>query len=558
LFAVFGYVILWLVSQNKIVEEANQVTIEKLLNAPEGEHFEFKEAKNRYDFEEAVKYCCALSNCGGGKFVLGVTDKRPRHVVGTNAFSQPERTRKGLMDRLRVHVDFQLYEHKGMRVLVFEVESRPVGLPIQADGTAWWRDGDSLVPMPEAVRRSIYAESGHDFSGDICEGLAISDLDNNAIETFRKTWSEYSGNKRIFTLSVEQLLRDADVVNDKGITYAALILFGKREPLLEYLPTAEVVFEYRQAEASGPANQREDFRTGFFNYYDRIWELVNLRNDKQHYQKQFAMLPVPTFNEVVVREALLNAVSHRDYQIKGSVFVRQYSRKLVIESPGGFLPGITPENILNRHATRNGRIAAVFQRCGLVERSGQGMNIIYEMAVKEAKPLPNFTGSDAFFVKLTLDGQVIHPRMLALLKEIGADRLNVMTTDDYLLLSALFREEDLRGVDPARFKHLAELEIVKYSEYGVEPANGGVILTIGGQSAVSADKAPIESNGKTQQVMDYIAGSGTVTSAQLADFTGLSQRRVREILNGFIAEGLIIKVGSNRNARYILKNIETE
>jgi len=60
------------------------------------------------------------------------------------------------------------------------------------------------------------------------------------------------------------------------------------------------------------------------------------------------------------------------------------------------------------------------------------------MSVKEAKPLPNFEGSDAMFVKLTLGGQVIHPHMLALLKEIGTDRLNVMTTDDYLLLSALF------------------------------------------------------------------------------------------------------------------------
>jgi len=72
--------------------------------------------------------------------------------------------------------------------------------------------------------------------------------------------------------------------------------------------------------------------------------------------------------------------------------------------------------------------------------------------------------------------------------------LYVMTTDDYMLLSALFREEDLRGVDSLRFKHLAELEIVKYSGHGVEPANGGVILAIGNQSATIADKMPIETD----------------------------------------------------------------
>jgi predicted HTH transcriptional regulator len=285
---------------------------------------------------------------------------------------------------------------------------------------------------------------------------------------------------------------------------------------------------------------------------------VNLRNDKQHYQKQFAILPVPTFNEIVVREALLNAVSHRDYQTKGSIFIRQYSRKLVIESPGGFLPGITPENILNRHAARNGRIAAVFQRCGLVERSGQGMNLIYEMSVKEAKPLPKFTGSDAMFVKLTLDGQVIHPRMLALLKEIGTHRLNVMTTDDYLLLSALFLEEDLRGVDPARFKHLAELEIVKHSAHGVEPANGGVILAIGNQSATVADKMPIENADRNQRVLDYMVCHAHVTTAQLAEYLKLSQRTVRNILKELVGKGLVVQVDSYRHAKYALKNKESK
>ena len=529
-----------------------------LLNAPEGENYEFKEAKNRYDFEEMVKYCCALANCGGGKFILGVTDKRPRKVVGSKAFDQPERTRKGLMDRLRISVEFQIYEHENGTVLVFEIAGHPSGLPVQVDGIAWWRDGDSLVPMPEDVRRTIYSKGGHDFSGDVCKGLTIDDLDCNAIEIFRDKWTEYSGIKRISTLSVDQLLRDADVINDKGVTYAALILFGKREPLLEHLPTVEVVFEYRPTEASGPASQREDFRTGFFNYYDRIWELVNLRNDKQHYQKQFAMLPVPTFNEIVVREALLNAVSHRDYQVKGSIFVRQYSRKLVIESPGGLLPGITPENILNRHAARNGRIAAVFQRCGLVERSGQGMNLIYEMSVKEAKPLPNFTGSDAMFVKLTLDGQVIHPRMLALLKEIGADRLNVMTTDDYLLLSALFREEDLRGVDPARFKHLAELEIVKYSEHGVEPANGGVILAIGSLSEAASDKLPINTSDKQKVVLEYMAKHDYVTTATLAELLSISQRATLDIMKKLESSGFVEKFGKRRDAKYALKNTNSK
>ncbi|GHV57184.1 hypothetical protein FACS189460_3290 [Deltaproteobacteria bacterium] len=238
-------------------------SIEELLTAPEGEHFEFKEAKMRFDANEAARFCCALSNCGGGKFILGISDKRPRQVVGSRAFEQPERTRKGLMDKLRVRVDFEIMEQGGKRVLVFDVARRPAGIPVQVDGTAWWREGDSLVPMPEDVRRKIYDETGFDFSGSICCGASITDLDERAINTFRDKWLGKSGHKRVNNLTTEQLLRDCEAVTDDGVTYAALALFGKRTSLGKYLPQSEIIFEYRSSDASGPAQQREEFRMGF-------------------------------------------------------------------------------------------------------------------------------------------------------------------------------------------------------------------------------------------------------------------------------------------------------
>jgi len=461
-----------------IKEGVKKMTLNDLLNAPEGEHFEFKEAKNRYDFGEAVKYCCALANCGGGRFVLGISDKRPRTVVGSNAFEQPERTCKGLIDKLQVRVTFQLYEYEGKRVLVFEIAGRPIGLPVQADGIFWWREGDSLVPMPREVLRGIYYETEPDFSGEVCPEAAIDDLDSNAIKKFRKKWKESSGNKRITNLSEEQLLRDCGALTDKGVTYAALILFGKRTILTRRLPHAEVIFEYRSMEAAGPAAQREEFRDGFFNYNDRIWELVNLRNDNQHYQNGFYVHPVSAFNENVVREAVLNAVSHRDYRISGNIFVRQYNNRLVVESPGGFPWGINVDNILDKQKARNHLIADIFRLCGLVERSGQGMNLMYETAVKEAKPLPDFNGSDDYSVKLTLHGKVINTRMLTFIKKIGEERLEAMTTGDYILLSAMFQEKWFEKIDSSRFSHLAELEIVKYTERGIELSDGSLILLI--------------------------------------------------------------------------------
>ncbi len=442
---------------------SNPITLEELLNAKEGEHYQFKEAKNRFDFGEAVCCCCALANCGGGKLVFGISDKRPRKVVGSQAFQQPERTRKGLIEKLKVMVDFQILYSNEDRVLVFDVASRPLGLPVQIDGVAWWYEGDSLIPMPEEIRRKIYEEIGVDFSGKVCPSASLSDLDDAAIDAFRAKWIEKSSNHRLASLSCEQLLRDSEAITDEGVTYAALILFGKKAALKRFLPQAEIIFEYRSSNASGPASQREEFRAGFFSCFNRLWELVNLRNDTQHYQEGFFIFDIPTFNESAVREAILNAVSHRNYQLAGSVFIRQYPDKLSIESPGGLPSGITLENILDRQVPRNRRIAEILALCGLVERSGQGMNIIFETSVKEAKQLPDFTGTDGSLVCLTLNGLIIDKKMLSLINKIGNDRLASLSTADFLAINALYYQRPLDESLRPRLKYLTDLGIVEHA-----------------------------------------------------------------------------------------------
>lgn len=319
-----------------------------------------------------------------------------------------------------------------------------------------------MIPMPEEIRRKIYEETGADFSASICSSEKISDLDPAAVDAFRKKWVEKSGNKRFSNMSVEQLLHDCEAVTDHGVTYAALILFGKKEALGKYLPQSEIIFEYRSSNASGPANQREEFRVGFFACFNRLWELVNLRNDIQHYQEGFFIFDIPTFNEKAVREAILNAISHRNYQLAGSVFIRQFPDKLLVESPGGLPNGITLNNILDRQVPRNRRIAEILALCGLVERSGQGMNIIYETSIKEAKQLPDFTGTDNSFVSLTLNGLVLDKNMLSLINRIGNKRLDSLSTTEFLTINALYHEEPLETQMQGCIKHLMEMGIVEH------------------------------------------------------------------------------------------------
>lgn len=444
--------------------------LEEWRKGKEGENLEFKKAENRYSFTELCKYCSALANEGGGKIILGITDDRPRQVIGTKAFDQPERTRKGVCEQIPLAIDFEEIHHPGCspgsRVLVFLVPPRPLGLPIKFEGRYWMRKEDSLAEMSEEKLRAIFAESGHDFSADICVGLTFDQLDPVAIEEFRRRWIAKANNaedrnlvQRLASMSPQQLLTDAEAMVDGKLNYAALVLFGTPQSIGRCLAQAEVVFEYHSSDASGPAQDRQEFRRGFFCYYEELWNRINLRNDKQDFQEGLFVHPISTFNERPVREAVLNAVSHRNYQLAGSIFIRQYPRRLEIDSPGGLPLGVTLDNILDRQNPRNRRIAEIFTRCGLVERSGQGMNLIYEDLIKQSKPIPEWNRTDQYQVGLTLNGTVQDPAFVRFVEKVSNESTAVFGTHDWLLLAAAAHGEE--------FPKGTELEVARLLDLGL-------------------------------------------------------------------------------------------
>ncbi|MFZ4441448.1 MAG: helix-turn-helix domain-containing protein, partial [Syntrophales bacterium] len=195
--------------------------LQQLLSSKENEHLEFKEAKNRFDFEELVKYCAALANEGGGKVVLGVSDRVPRKVVGSAAFSSIERTKAGLIERLRLRIDVEEIPHPDGRILVFHIPSRPLGMPVAYKGAYWMRGGEDLIPMTVDQIRRILEEAAPDYSAEICPGASLADLEQPAIEDFRKRWMKKSKNDALQNLTEVQLLADAELIVDKQVSYAA-------------------------------------------------------------------------------------------------------------------------------------------------------------------------------------------------------------------------------------------------------------------------------------------------------------------------------------------------
>jgi len=238
-------------------------------------------------------------------------------------------------------------------------------------------------------------------------------------------------------------------------------MLGTPNGLGRHLAQAETVFEYRSSEGSVSYQQREEFRRGFLLYLDELWSLINLRNEVHVYQDGLFRRQVSTFNEAAVREAMLNALAHRDYRLGGSVFVRQYPKRLDIVSPGGFPPGVTAENLLWRQAPRNRRIAEVMAKCDLVERSGQGANLIFEACIQEGKALPDYSDSDDYQVAIVLRGEVQDESFLSFLERVGAETLARFTTDDFLLLDAVHREAPIRERLRGQIPTLLDLGVIE-------------------------------------------------------------------------------------------------
>ena len=535
------------------VDSALLKQLEQWLAAVEGERIEFKEAKNRFSFDDLAQYCCALANEGGGRVILGATNKHPRTVVGTQAFPQPEEVRRALLERIPLRIEVAVIAHPYGRVLVFEIPSRPVGTPVKYGSVYWARRGDSLVSMSEEALRRVFAESGHDFSADVCSGAGWQDLDSQAVEEFRRRWMGKSKNESLERLSIEQLLRDAEVVTDQGVTYASLVLFGTRHALGIYLGQAEVILEYRSSDASGPAQQRKEYRQGFFSWYDDLWQTINLRNDLQHYQAGLFVLDIPTFDERSVREAILNAISHRDYQLGGSVFIRQYPRRLVVETPGGFPVGITVENILDRQSPRNRRIADVFAKSGLVERSGQGMNLMFEQSIRQGKSHPDFTGTDAYHVAVTLHGQVQDPQFVQFLEQTGRETTSSFSTHDFLILDLVHREEPVPVAFQPRLRHLVELGVIERlgRGRGTRYLLSRRFYTITSKKGTYTRKRGLDRETNKQLLLRHLKDNAREGS-QMKDLKevlpGQSRSQIQVLLRELKAEGKVTIKGRTRSA----------
>lgn len=405
--------------------EKPKLTIEQLRLMRESEdHVEFKRCQHgNLSFNGADKqkpsdrrkcilgYVVALANAGGGHLVMGMEDELPHKVVGTrqneNALGQLE---NDIYKALQIPVDaYELRDERNLRVVV-SIPRHPIGKALKYEDVALWRSGEELIPMPDKVMFSILQETDPDYSQAICEGVTINDLDKEAIAILKEKFARKQNNPTFTSLSDYQALSDLKLVSGTKITNAAVLLVGKTEIIEKYFPQAKVQLELRNMEGQERFDKRVSFLSPFYILIDKLWKAINDRNGSVPVQEGAYMFDIPFYNEEVIREVVNNAFAHRDYRLQSEIVIKQYPAKLVVVSPGGFPLGVTLNNILTVSSTpRNRLLADVLALTGIVERSGQGMDVIFRLTLSEGKKEPDYKKTDDYQVVAILSARVKDP-----------------------------------------------------------------------------------------------------------------------------------------------------
>jgi len=401
-------------------------TIQELnrwLEQPENYHLEFKEARNKFNYErKLVDYCAALANEGGGKLLLGVNDNG--EVVGSNVFfGTHTKEANKLLDQIGLRVDIEELNHPQGRVLVFHVPPHYLGKPVRSNGIYWMRAGESLTPMDEQTLLRKLSATEPDYTAEIVSGLSIDDLDKAAIEKLKSMWSKESAREEYNDYVSEKALMNLGLLTESGITYAGLILLGKPEKIREKLPDAEIIFEWRNNPDQIHHDFRKSWRDPFINIDEDIWNTINARNIVIPFQEGFVRREVLGFDKKSVREAVHNAVMHRSYTASGrSVFIKASPVEFYIESPGGLVPPVTLENILRERAWRNRLLAETFEKVGFAERSSQGIDDIFNKSIRDGKGIPDLSRTDSNTVRLSIPAQVKDEDFILYLERVANEK----------------------------------------------------------------------------------------------------------------------------------------
>ena len=513
----------------------------------EGRFVEFKEGFSRKEIAQTV---VAFSNDDGGVLLLGVTN------TGTvKGFSLSGEREAELHVLLSVIHDPGRYEIQPLTVgdrivTVVSIDRRVEGFAQLGDGRLLVRRGASnraLVggELTEFVsRRSLQR-----FETTPIE-VTLDAVEPHLLQAVTDAWSWSDGN-------VEERLREHHLVDASGggdrLTVAGA-LYLLPEPRKALGKTYVEVFRYRgegpdydrRVEITGPLPQQVERATAFV-LEDVGHDLVVLGLRRHE---------LPRIPEVVLREAVANAVAHRSYEAKGTaVRIEIRPDRVVVTSPGGLPEPVTVENIREQNAARNVDVIRTLRRFGLAEDAGRGVDVMQdEMAAHLLEP-PEFADEGSSVTVTLRLAATVTAGERAWVGELEG-RGDLVPRDRLLLVSAArgevltnSRAREVLGADSVAAR--LALQRLRDAGFLVQEGERG-----GAEYRVNPELGPPPGLRMTRtDVADLVlemAREGPLTNAIVRGRTGLDRAEARILLSRLVAAGRLERHGERRGTRYVL------
>ncbi|MCB0062690.1 MAG: putative DNA binding domain-containing protein [Caldilineaceae bacterium] len=366
-------------------------TANSVLNKKPGQQWEFLA---EVEPEVMAETLVAFANSDGGTIVLGM---HPDGKLGN--FFTAEEADDTLQAALRLcrppmHTDWHEEQVQGKFLVLLRVE-RSASVHTLWDGRVLTRRGAHNLPLDGEEFAQLFANrpSG-DFETEIVAGATREDLDDDVIDDYMERRQKRT--PRSDVLPKDRLLQQIGAISaDKTPTVSGLLLFGK-EPQF-FMPHSRAIFvKFADTQPRGPGGtlgygRREELVGPLPKIIDRAWRVLWEEMDKQAVVKGLQRHEQLEYPESSVREALVNAVAHRDYRLTGrSIEIRMYTDRVEITSPGGLPAHITLDNIVEEHYSRNPRLVNGLYQWGYIEELGLGIDRMIEDMVNGGHPPPTF------------------------------------------------------------------------------------------------------------------------------------------------------------------------
>lgn len=549
--------------------------LKDILSQGETLQVEFKSDQKCLSDRELVAAVVALANTEGGELLLGVEDDgtvtglhlNHRDTTGLAALVA-NKTNPSLSVRVTM---YNLGDSRVARIRIpksRQLVSTSDGLlqrrRLMANGKP---EAVPFYPHEFLQRQSSLGLA--DPSAMPMMDLTSADLNPLERQRIREAIRRYGGDLSLLPLADEELdgALGLSVIVD-GVckpTLAGLLFTGREETLRRQVPAYEVAFQVLEGT---DVRVNEFFRKPLLQTFEEVEQRFNARVEEQEIQVGLFRVPIPNHDRRAFREALVNALVHRDYSRLGAVHVRIDDDGLTLSSPGGFVEGITLHNLLVvAPRSRNPLLADIVKRIGLAERTGRGIDRIYEGMLRYGRPTPDFEMSDATSVVLRLPKAVADTAFLEMVLRYEEQAGTAMPIDSLIILSRMRQERRLTTTDLAPSIQKSEKEtraaLEKLSEAGlVEPHGSGrgrtymlsaKVYQKAGQKAAYVRQSGFDPIQREQMVLKYIDKHGSIKRAEVADLCRLSLSQAYHLLKGLEKQDKIIQKGKMRHAVYTRK-----